>query len=92
MGQASEDTAEFTPVAAAEPRTLTEIIVPDPVPATTKSVELLICKCEDCTHWELGRTADGAQFILCKTCGLELPIKFEIDDSHHMLHWAQHER
>ena len=52
-----------------------------------KKVELLICKCKDCTHWEIGR-----DFILCKTCGLNLPAKVTVDDSHHMLHWAQHER
>ena len=53
----------------------------------TKKVELLICKCKDCTHWEIGR-----DFILCKTCGLNLPAKVVVDDSHHMLHWKLHER
>jgi len=51
-----------------------------------KQVELLVCKCKDCTHWEIGR-----HFILCKTCGLELPAKIAVDD-HHMLHWQKHER
>lgn len=57
----------------------------------TKIVELLICKCNDCTHWEFGRE-DNRLFLLCKTCGLEVNVvNFEIDD-HHMLHWAEHER
>jgi hypothetical protein len=51
-----------------------------------KEVELLICKCESCTHWEIGR-----DFILCKTCGLSLPAKIEVDD-HDMLHWKLHAR
>jgi len=51
-----------------------------------KEVELLVCKCKSCTHWEIGK-----DFILCKTCGLEIPAKITVDD-HHMLHWAKHER
>ncbi len=70
----------------------------------TEKIELLICKCEDCTHWEIGRTKRGSKgqegFLLCKTCGLSIPLsiatvngitRIHFDD-HHMLHWAEHER
>jgi transcription elongation factor Elf1 len=65
-----------------------------------EKVELLICKCQNCQHWEIGKTADGRGFIECKTCGLSLPMSiikqgddtvFILDD-HHMLHWGEHER
>jgi hypothetical protein len=29
--------------------------------------------------------------LICKTCGLSLPAKINVDD-HHMLHWQKHER
>ena len=62
-----------------------------PQPVAKREVKLLICKCESCTTWEIGDDS-GKLFILCKTCGLEAPIKqIEIDD-HHMLHWMDHER
>jgi len=51
-----------------------------------KEIELLVCKCNDCTHWESGR-----EVLICKTCGLVLPAKITVDD-HHMLHWKKHER
>ncbi len=51
-----------------------------------KEIELLVCKCKDCTHWEIGR-----DLLICKTCGLTLPAKITVDD-HHMLHWKKHER
>ncbi len=51
-----------------------------------KEIELLVCKCKDCTHWEIGR-----HVLICKTCGLTLPAKIVVDD-HHMLHWQKHER
>lgn len=51
-----------------------------------EKVELLICKCESCTHWEIGR-----DFILCKSCGKTLPavIKIELHDG---VHWEEHSR
>lgn len=55
-----------------------------------REVELLICKCNDCTHWEIVKDVDQLS-ILCKTCGLEVPIRFVFDD-HRKLHWAKHER
>jgi hypothetical protein len=58
---------------------------PDTTAASTE-VELLVCKCKSCTHWEIGK-----DFILCKTCGLQLPAKISVDD-HHMLHWQKHAR
>ena len=32
-----------------------------------KEIELLVCKCKDCTHWEIGKDV-----LICKTCGLTL--------------------
>lgn len=62
--------------------------------AVKGKVKLLVCKCEACTTWEIGHRGEKRHhlFLLCKTCGLEIPIKqFEIDD-HNMLHWNEHER
>lgn len=63
-------------------------------------VELLVCKCEQCTHWEIGIDKLQRGFLLCKSCGLTLPMDIARDgvttamvlDDHHMLHWAKHER
>jgi hypothetical protein len=56
-----------------------------------KKVELLMCRCAGCSHWEIGRVGER-RFLLCKTCGLEVPIiHFKVDD-HHMLHYQEHER
>jgi hypothetical protein len=55
-------------------------------PQAKGKVKLLVCKCKDCTHWEIGE-----DFILCKTCGLELPAKVVVDD-HDGFHWQEHER
>jgi hypothetical protein len=52
-----------------------------------EEIELLVCKCKSCTHWEIGK-----DLLICKTCGLTLPAKITVDDSHHMLHWEKHER
>ena len=41
-----------------------------------KEIELLVCKCKDCTHWEIGR-----EVLICKTCGLVLPAKMHRVDS-----------
>ena len=49
-------------------------------------IELLVCKCKSCTHWEIGRNV-----LICKKCGLTLPATITVDD-HHMLHWQKHER
>lgn len=56
-----------------------------------KEVELLICKCASCTHWEIGRVGDH-RFLLCRTCGLEIPIVHLKLDDHHMLHWEKHKK
>jgi hypothetical protein len=52
-------------------------------------VDLLVCKCRSCTHWEIGKRADGSQFILCRTCGVELPVKLEVGNDM-LTHWAKH--
>lgn len=30
---------------------------------------LLICKCGDCAHWEIGMDENGHHFIKCVSCG-----------------------
>ena len=37
-------------------------------------MKILICKCNSCTHWEIGE-----DFILCKTCNLKVPAKILVD-------------
>lgn len=59
--------------------------------STKRVVQLLVCKCESCTHWEIGKDEHGHHFLRCKTCELEFPITIKIDD-HHMLHYQPHER
>jgi len=56
-----------------------------------KKVELLMCRCFGCSHWEIGREGER-RFLLCKTCGLEVPIIHLKLDDHHMLHYQEHER
>lgn len=55
-------------------------------PKETVKVELLICKCRSCTHWEVGR-----DFLLCKTCGETLPVTLTVD-LHDGVHWEEHAR
>jgi hypothetical protein len=60
---------------------------------TIVQVELLICSCGDCLHWEL-----TPRTIICKSCGKEFPVPGlkellqEHVDLHPELSWAQHER
>ena len=49
-------------------------------------VELLVCKCRSCTHWEIGR-----DFIHCKTCGDTIKAAISVD-MHDGVHWELHER
>jgi hypothetical protein len=48
-----------------------------------EEIDLLVCKCQSCTHWEIGRDV-----IVCKTCGLTLPAKISVHD-HQMLRWKK---
>jgi hypothetical protein len=52
---------------------------------------VLVCKCDDCTHWEVERDSihDEYHELVCKTCGLSFPIQLKIDDHDHLLHWAE---
>lgn len=60
-------------------------------------VDLLICKCGDCAHWEIGRS-----FIMCKTCGQVIEgvkLTFRHIDNlamkirlHTKVDWKLHER
>jgi hypothetical protein len=46
-------------------------------------IDLLVCKCGSCTHWEIGRDV-----IICKTCGVHFPAKVEVDTSSiPEIHW-----
>ena len=49
-------------------------------------IDLLVCKCKSCTHWEVGR-----DHLICKTCGLSVPAKISVNE-HQMLHWKKHAR
>ena len=57
---------------------------------TKRPVKLLICKCQDCTHWEVVND-NSVHTLLCKTCGLEIPVTIHIP-AHSEVHWADHER
>jgi hypothetical protein len=56
-------------------------------------VNLLVCDCGDCLHWEILNES-----IICKTCGKEFPIPGlknfiqEHVDIHPSLSWKEHER
>jgi hypothetical protein len=52
---------------------------------------VLVCKCEDCAHWEVERDSihEGYYELVCKTCGLSFPIQLKIDDHLHLLHWGE---
>lgn len=49
-------------------------------------VDLLICSCGDCLHWELGHN-----FIICKTCEHRFHATIIVPE-HDKLQWQQHER
>ncbi len=51
-------------------------------------MNLLVCKCGDCTHWEVERD-DSGDTLICKTCSLQIPVKLELEDYNHLLHWKQ---
>lgn len=47
---------------------------------------LLVCKCGDCAHWEIGLLL-GNHFIKCVTCGDTHKVSFSIDP-HEKLHYG----
>lgn len=49
------------------------------------TIELLTCKCNSCTHWEIGRDS-----IICKTCGATFSASVKVD-THDKLHWEKHD-
>jgi hypothetical protein len=49
-------------------------------------IDLLVCKCNACTHWEIGKDS-----IICKTCGAAFAAKVKVDP-HEKLHWEKHAR
>jgi len=53
---------------------------------TPQQVELLVCKCGDCTHWEIGHN-----FIMCRTCGDSFSAEITVPD-HDKLIWQIHQR
>lgn len=38
-------------------------------PLPNPMVNILVCKCNSCTHWEIVKDAAGFTHLLCKTCG-----------------------
>lgn len=48
--------------------------------------ELLICKCGDCAHWEIGKDVLGNGIIECVTCGESHQVKIVVD-AHDNLHY-----
>lgn len=38
-------------------------------------VNILVCDCKDCTHWEIVKDADGKTHLHCKTCGRVDPVE-----------------
>lgn len=65
----------------------------------TKLKELkLVCKCNQCTHWEIivtpqpkhaGYSEEG--FLKCMTCGAEVDI-IVATTPHEGVHWEKHEK
>ena len=51
--------------------------------------KLLICKCGDCSHWEIVRR-DVDTVLKCVTCGVEYPASVTVDP-HEDLHYVEHE-
>jgi hypothetical protein len=49
-------------------------------------IDLLVCKCKSCTHWEIGKDS-----IICKTCGVTFKATVKVDP-HEKLHWEKHVR
>jgi ribosomal protein S27E len=51
--------------------------------------KLLICRCGDCSHWEVIHRADDTT-LKCVTCGVEYTATVTIDP-HEDLHYVEHE-
>lgn len=58
-------------------------------------INVLSCKCGDCTHWEIfdkpASTAPVSTFIKCKTCGDEHRIQL-VDHEIDKLEWVPHDQ
>jgi predicted nucleic-acid-binding Zn-ribbon protein len=63
-----------------------------------EKIEILACKCEDCTHWEIVRTGSflralasgeiqtvSTARLVCKTCGFTEDTELVFD--HPNTHW-----
>jgi hypothetical protein len=67
----------------------------NPKKETPMKINLLVCNCGDCTHWELATNS-----IICKTCGKEFKVRGLKDFVNHNLEpaaassifWKEHER
>ena len=51
--------------------------------------KLLICKCGDCSHWEVVRRGETTT-LKCVTCGVEYSANIAVDPHEH-LHYVEHE-
>lgn len=67
--------------------------------ATAEAKELkLVCKCGDCTHWEIILVKGGKreeyrqnEYIKCMTCGTEISCYFSTG-AHEGIHYERHRK
>jgi hypothetical protein len=53
-------------------------------------IEILVCKCADCVHWEVVRI-EGVTHLDCKTCGAKIPADIKVDEHAHLVHYEVRE-
>lgn len=51
-------------------------------------LELLVCKCKDCRHWEIVRDAGGVIHLHCVTCGTNDPVELSVPETMNV-HWEK---
>lgn len=42
-------------------------------------VDILVCECQECTHWEIVRDHSGRVHLICKSCGRTDEVKIMMD-------------
>jgi hypothetical protein len=61
-------------------------------------MEVLVCNCGDCTHWEIVKDANAQFFLVCKSCPVKVPVHvtFALDtnelDKEHPIRWEKREQ
>ena len=58
------------------------------------SILLLVCKCGQCTHWEIAAMTPPVSTVtlICATCKETIPLGLVHVPPHNRLHWETHER